>query len=388
MQMTTRLMGSIMAGTLMYWLTACGSADPSPGSPVVSGGDVSGAAISEDMAKDFAGTNQQPPSSAPTPTPGKNIWIIVCGKIVTGCQVPAEAAQEAGAKLGWKVTIVDGNLGVGDAFNNGIRQAIAAKADAIGLFGVDCSHTQGSLQQAATEKIPTFAVGSFDCDNPHIGGQPLFTASLQPQAEHPKYDDWLKAWGAAKARWLAAKNPHAKIIVLAQDGALVSRYPIEGFLGEMKTCPGCEIVQTLRYNTEDMGSGVLRQKFASALVAHREANAVVSPFDSMIQLGGIAQAVSSSGRNIDVVGGEGLAVSLQYIRDRRGQSAAIAYSMGWLGYGAIDTVNRIFAGQEQVPQGWGWQTVDVAHNLPAPGKLYEPSVDYRAAYLKAWGVGT
>ncbi|EFC81431.1 substrate-binding domain-containing protein [Parafrankia sp. EUN1f] len=366
-------------------LSACGS-DGSSGEPAAApAGPTSGTAPRDALATDFASTSQQPPSTAPKPAAGKNVWIIVCGKIVTGCNVTAEMAREAGDKIGWKVTIFDGNLGVGDGYNNGVRQAIAAKADAIVLMGVDCSATRGALQQARAENIPVIATSAFDCDDPSVGAEPLFTAQLRPQDEYPKYAEWLQAWGAAKARWLISANPKAKVIVLDQVGPLSTRYATDGFLGELATCGGCEVVETVEFHTPDMASGVLRQKFASALVAHPEADAVASAFDSEILLGGVAQAVSSSGREITVMGGEALPANTQYIRDGRGQSAAVAYSFGWLGYGTIDTVIRVLAGAEPVAQGWGWQTVDAEHNLPPAGQIYEPALDYKTAYLKAWG---
>jgi ribose transport system substrate-binding protein len=57
----------------------------------------------------------------------------------------------------------------------------------------------------------------------------------------------------------------------------------------------------------------------------------------------------------------------------------------WNGYGIADTVNRALAGEEQVAQGIGWQTIDADHNLPASGGYVAP-VDYKSAYRTLWGL--
>ena len=36
--------------------------------------------------------------------------------------------------------------------------------------------------------------------------------------------------------------------------------------------------------------------------------------------------------------------------------------------------------------GLGWQLVDATHNLPASG-AWQPPVDFKSLYEKAWGVG-
>ena len=54
---------------------------------------------------------------------------------------------------------------------------------------------------------------------------------------------------------------------------------------------------------------------------------------------------------------------------------------------AIDTLNRFFNGAPAVPEGVGMALITKGHNLPASGDEYEATIDFKAAYMKAWGLG-
>jgi ribose transport system substrate-binding protein len=340
------------------------------------------AELNAELEADYKGTFTAPPTSAPPHAAHENVWVVPCGKVVPGCEAPAEAAVEAGEALGWKMTIADGALGVGDGYSVAIRQAVAAKADAIIVTGIDCDFAKGGLQAAKDAGIPTISFGSFDC-----AGTPLFTAAVEPSAKYPSFGDYVKAWGAARARWLIkATDGKAKVINTFLTDSKTAEYPSEGFADELKKdCPGCSIVDTVKFQIADMTDGLLAQKFSAALLAHPEANAVDPTFDSFILAGSMPQAIAATGRKMTIIGGEGLAPAISLVH--AGQvGAEVAYDYGWAGWAAIDTTIRVLDGKPPVPEGWGWQTVDADHNLPAVGKGYTTNFDYRSAYKAAWGI--
>jgi ribose transport system substrate-binding protein len=92
-----------------------------------------------------------------------------------------------------------------------------------------------------------------------------------------------------------------------------------------------------------------------------------------------------------LTGLEGLPANISLIKQGL-QTAVAGVSLEWLGWAAIDGLNRLFAGQPQVDEGIGWQTVDKQHNLPTTpaydGNVAsngQPKQDYQAIYRKSWG---
>jgi ribose transport system substrate-binding protein len=179
---------------------------------------------------------------------------------------------------------------------------------------------------------------------------------------------------------------HAKVISFKEDELLVVKYIREGFEQELAKCKTCEIVKTVDFTLADLGPK-LQQKAQGALLQHPEANAIHVPYDSAMLLG-ISAALLESGRNdqIEAIAGEGFPTNIQLIRDNKGQDAANAFPSKWTGYAAIDSLNSLFHGAQPQDSGIGYKLIDRDHNLPPAGQGYEPAVDYKAAYKKAWGV--
>jgi ribose transport system substrate-binding protein len=190
-----------------------------------------------------------------------------------------------------------------------------------------------------------------------------------------------------KADWVIVKTQgQAKVIEFKEDELLVVKYIREGFEQELAKCKSCEVVKTVDFTIPDFGPK-LQQKAQGALLQHPEANAVHSPYDTPMLLG-IGSAVVESGRNaqLAVIAGEGFPSNVQLIRDGKGQGAANAFPAAWTGYAAVDSLNSVFHGQKPQDAGIGYRLIDRDHNLPGPGKGYEPSKDFRTAYKKAWGL--
>jgi ribose transport system substrate-binding protein len=201
------------------------------------------------------------------------------------------------------------------------------------------------------------------------------------------YASLTRAWAAVKADWVITKTQGlAKVIEFKEDELLVVKYIREGFEQELAKCKSCQVVKTVDFTIPDFGPA-LQQKAQGALLQHPEANAIHSPYDTPMLLG-IGAAVVESGRaaQLAVIAGEGFPSNVQLIRDGKGQSAANAFPAAWTGYAAVDSLNSVFHGQKPQDSGIGYRLVDREHNLPAPGKGYEPSKDFRAAYKKAWGL--
>jgi len=370
---------------------ACGdSADSSSGSPT------SSAVLAEAetaLAKNREGTDRALPKSAPKPQAGKNVWVISCTQAAEGCSRPAAGAKEAGESIGWKMTVFDGK-GSPDVFASGIRSAIAAKADAIILDAVDCVAVKSALQEARQAGVKIYGIFSMDCDDPFVGGKPLFDAQLTYEGGMSFGEYAEGPFIRSLADYVIAETKgEAQIIEFTQDDALIARHLGKGFEARIKDCSGCTIVAKVPITFSDLISGKLQAKAEAALTRYPQANVLYGLYDSALILG-ISQAVVASGRNDDLLvpGGEGLSPNIGFVRDNKGQDSIIGSPANWLGWAAIDGVNRLLQGQPQVDAGIGLQTLDGDGPLPEQTTYYDgniddegnPKVDYQAHYKKIW----
>jgi ribose transport system substrate-binding protein len=397
-----------VVGMTAALVAGCGGGDSSTGSSTAAettateaatGAETTGgeetadfmAEAEKELAADYKGRFTKPPTGAPKPKSGVNIWLISCGEASQGCSEPIAAAKKASEKLGWKPTVIDGNFGIGDAYNSGIRQAISAGAEVIITVGVNCDQAKSGYQAAKAAGIVVIGADSYDCPDPQVeAGPALLSAETQFTPDFKTAGETSEERGRAKADWIIVHTEGEAKVINTDFAALTGgRYEDIGFEEELKKCTTCEVVKKIEYTPTDTSNGVLKQGWASALTQYPEANAGVNTSDGIIIQDGLAQALQSAGRTktFALVGGEGYAPNVELIRSENGESAATPFDSNWLAWGSVDTAIRIMAGEEAVPEGMGIQVIDKEHNLPEEGQAYHAPVDFEAAYEKAWGIG-
>jgi ribose transport system substrate-binding protein len=333
----------------------------------------------------YKGTYGPAPTSGPTAVTGKTVWVISCGQAAYSCSIPAGHAMEAVQAIGWKGNLCDGKL---DPSVEGacVQQAVAAGANAVLLAGIDCSGLSAPLKAAKAAGLKIVDPLGFDCDDPSVGGTPVFDAPMELNG-YANLKDYITDWGASKAAWIIGNNPNAKVIDVTLGGVLVPTYADQGFVAMMKKCAGCSIVDTVQLSLQDVGGGTVQQKIETALQQHPEATVIHPPFDSAIPAW-VVGALKDTGRtNMTVMGSECFETNLDLIRTGGGESACSAIPDEWLEWAAVDSLNRLWSGEtvSQLPDsGAGFQLVDKTHNLPASGAYVTP-VDFKSAYLKVWG---
>ena len=387
-----------LAGAAMLLLTAaCGgsSSGDTAGDSSTSPGVV--AAAKAAVAKNRQGTDRALPSSAPKPEPGKNIWVISCTQAGEGCSAPAAAAKEAGESVGWKMTVFDGK-GSPDVYATGIRAAVADKADGIILDVVDCILVKSALEEARDAGVKIFAFYSFDCNDSLAGsgGEPLFDAEIDFGPAAKTWAEYVdNVYSRAIADYIvAATNGKAKIVEFTEDDLLITRHYKAALEKHLKDCSGCTIVKQVPITLAgDVLTGKLQGKAEAALTQNPQADVLYAPYDSILTLG-VSQAVTASGRNDDllVIGNEGLSANIGFIRDDKGQDFVNGAPDAWVGWAAIDGINRVLHGQPQVDQGIGFQTLDREGPLPKKTTFYDgnidadgnPKQDYKANFQKIW----
>jgi ribose transport system substrate-binding protein len=129
----------------------------------------------------FAGpqSDWRGPTSAPKPVPGKHVAYLANDAQNDATQEWANAVKEAGAKLGWETTIIDGH-GSPVGWQQGFNQAIALKVDGI-VTDADAASLQPQIQDAKSKGI--VIVGSRGRIPRTTGSLGLFV-NIQDPARH------------------------------------------------------------------------------------------------------------------------------------------------------------------------------------------------------------
>ncbi len=339
------------------------------------------AAAQKNVDRFIVGTDTKPPESGPKAVAGKTAYVISCGQAVPGCSMQSNGAVEAGKVLGWNVTLIDGAFGANDGYNRGIRQAIAAHADGIILVSVDCNRVTQALREAKAAGLKVVGQNGFTCAD-----DPSLMSLMVHSTPTPDLASFGQTEGAAQADYIIAKTKgKAKILNFRFVDNTFAIQITNGFSTEIAKCGGCS-VKNGDIALTDYGTPTgFAQKVNSTLLGAGDIDAVRVPFDSFIT-NGVGPAIVNTGKagNTLVVGSEGFAANLNLIREKRGQSVAFASDQEWIGWGAADALNRIFAGSQPAPAGIGFKLIDADHNMPASGD-YHSSIDFKSAYKAVWG---
>ena len=362
-------------------LAACGSDDGGGTDETAKSADVADyeQALDALYEGDF-----EPPSGPPVnPPKGKDIWLVTTGQNIETSQNITAAIEEAGDLLGWDVSLFDGKFEP-SRWLTGVQQALAANADGIILFAIDCAPIKAAVEQADAAGVPVVGVEGQDCD------PSLFDYNLT-FVRGQNFQEWIEeGFAGSQAKWVVADTKgEAKTIVTVQTDLFVTRIALPGIERVFDTCPTCEIVDVVNFVGTDFGPP-LQQKIEQSLNQHPEANSFIAAYDAVMTTGGGAAALRASGRlgDMSIMGGEGSAPGVELIYDEAGIDACSGIDFFPEGYGAVMGMARIFAGQDpyEGETGIGSQICDLEHNLPPKGQAYQAPIDYAAEYEKLWGL--
>lgn len=355
------------------------------------------AAAQQRLKTYYKGTDRPLPTSSPKPRKGMNVWVISCASAAEGCAIPARAIKTAGSKIGWKVTVFDGQFDP-TVQSNGIRSAIADKADAIALVAIDCPNVSTALSRAKAAGIKLYGDFSLDC-NEGAGGKALLDASANLLPKRSSYSTYLRNVRAkVGADWAIAKGgSKANVLIVDQTDLINAQIEKKAFVARFASqCSTCKVT-TVPFTGADLLKGDVKGIVSAALAKAPTTNVVVAPYDASITLGigpAVQQATRASGKKILVVGYEGLSANMAEIKKGGPTSFSSGFPSQWVGWQTVDELNRLFAKKPLVDQGMGFQAVDHDHNIPTKTTFYDGNVgaggkprrNYQANFLKIWGV--
>ncbi len=368
-------------------LGACGSDEENSAPQADNGAAQTDTDYQAELETLYEGTHAEPTGDPIEPEEGMNLWVVSIGQEAEAAQNAAEGLEESAEKLGWDLTIFDGQFDPNRTLT-GINQALADKADGIITLYADCPALKTGLQRADKEQVPVVAVEGSDCNDLNEGDPQLFDYVVRYSGD-ASFREWITDWGRAMAIWVIAQTEgDTNAIVTRETDLETTKLQAAGTIEELEGCADCEM-EVIDFVGADIGPP-LQEKIEQALIQNPDANAFVSAYDAILTSGG-ANALKASGRvdEIAIMGGEGSEPGLQLIRENGGNDACICYPTKWEGYAAVDALARFFLGEDpaETNSGMGFQAVDADHNMPPEGQGYEPPIDFVAAYDRLWGVG-
>ena len=352
-------------------------------SPTETGAAGSAAEWNAKVSALIEGVGFEPPTPGAPPAPtGKSVWWIAQG---LGAEAQAESAasmEELGKKLGWKVTVFDGKFESSTALK-GIEQAIAAKADGIFLWAIDCSAVQAGLEQAKEAKIPAIGIEGLDCD-PNLFSH---TVAYGPAPGRDLLAQW-REWGATQATMAIARtNAQTKALLISETDLAITRAITDGWKATLAQCPTCEVTEEVEFVASDFGPK-LQTMIEQALIKNPTVNALIPAYDAVMTSGG-STAVLASGRQAEifVMGGEGSASGLEQIRTGTGMQGFSGFDSAWEVYAGVDALIRILGGKDPAgtSNGQGFQLGDKDNNMPATGS-FKSSYPFQKYYYEYWGI--
>ncbi|MBX6321811.1 MAG: substrate-binding domain-containing protein [Rhodospirillaceae bacterium] len=327
----------------------------------------------------FAGpqSDWRGPTSSPKPLPGKHIAYLANDAQNDATQEWAKAVQEAGEKIGWQTTIIDGH-GSPVGWQQGFNQAIALKVDGI-VTDADAASLQPQIKDALSKGIVVVGIhaAGFPGPQPDLG---LFVNIQQDPRDI----------GRAQADWIIVHSDgKARVVVTSHCEFAIACAKAHATEERLKQCPGCAV---LEFSNTPISEAAQRQP---ALVT-----AWVQKYGTPLYITSVADYTADfqvpALRTGGVKPGDVILVSADgnksaYARIRAGNqyqlvTAAEPYKLE--GYQAIDELNRAFNGEQ--PSGFVQTpylvTPDNIHAEGGDQDTFIPSNDYEAHYLALWGV--
>jgi len=316
------------------------------------------------------------PTSSPKPASGKKIAYISNDENNDASRAWGVAIQEAGSKIGWDVTIIDGKatpVGWINAFN----QAIALGVNGI-ITSADAASLQEPINEAKAKNIPIVGIHAAALPGPNadLG---LFTNIQQDPREI----------GKAQADWIIAdSNGKGRAVVTSHNEFAIAETKSKATEARLKECPGCEVL-------EYVSSPI-------AEVAQRQPQLVISwiqKYGTPLYITAVADytldfqvpALRSAGvdpEDVKLVGADGQRSAYERIRSGEYQVVTVSEPVEMQAYQAVDEINRAIQGAP--PSGFVQAPYLVTpDNVDAEGgdqNAFIPTNDYKKHYLELWSV--
>ena len=333
-----------------------------------------------DAVKKHAGQKKvwDGPKTGPKAASGKTIAVIAADLKNGGILGVTKGIEEAAAKIGWKVRVLDGGGSISGR-TSAFGQALVLKPDGIIINGFDAVEQKASLERARKAKIPMVSWHA----SPKIG----------PDTENGIFanvsTDAMEV-SAAAAQWAFADAKGKPGVVIFTDSTYQIAIAKADRMKEVIEKLGGTVLEYVDTPIADTSNRMpplttaLLQKYGKKWTHSLAINDIY--FDFMAP-SLIAAGIKGTAQPKSVAAGDGSESAYQRIRSKQYQSVTVAEPLNLQGWQLIDELNRAIQGKK-----WSGYTsplhVVTLDNIAFDGgdkNLFDPDNGYRSEYAKIWG---
>ncbi len=318
------------------------------------------------------------PKTGPKAAKGKTIVVIAADMKNGGILGVTKGIEEAVAKIGWKVRVLDGG-GAISGRTAAFGQALVLKPDGIIINGFDAVEQKASLEQARKAKIPMVSWHA----SPKIGPDPENGIFANVSTDAMQVSEAAAQWAFADAKGkpgvVIFTDSTYKIAIAKADRM---KQVIEKLGGTVLEYVDTPIADTS--NRMPPLTTALLQKYGKKWTHSLAINDIY--FDFMAP-SLIAAGIKGTAQPKAVAAGDGSESAYQRIRSKQYQSVTVAEPLNLQGWQLVDELNRAIQGEK-----WSGYTsplhVVTLENIGFDGgdkNVFDPDNKYKEEYGKIWG---
>jgi ribose transport system substrate-binding protein len=329
------------------------------------------------MTAAFAETAFDGPTTGPVAAEGKSIVVLAADLKNGGILGVTNGVEEAAAKIGWQVRVLDG-AGSVQGRTAAIGQALALKPDGIIINGFDATEQQAALEGVAAAKIPMVSWHSgpkIGCDAPGGIFANVSTDAMQVSEVAAK---WALEDGAGKPGVVIFTDSTYQIAIDKADRIKATIEAGGGTVLEYVDTPIAETSTRMGPLTTN-----LLQKYGASWTHALAINDLYFDF-----MGPALAAAGIAGDGAPLAGsaGDGSEAAFQRIRSGQYQAITVAEPLNLQGWQLVDELNRAVSGAACS----GYVTAPALVTNEGLAKMgdsnaFDPDSPYRESYAAIWG---
>jgi len=316
-----------------------------------------------------------PPASGPkAQKPGATVAFVAADLTNGGVNAVSQGVKEAAAKIGWKVTVIDGKASA-QGRTDALNQALAMKPAGIVLGGFDAKEQASVIKQAAGLSIPV--VGW------HAGPKP------GPDAANGLFSnvttDPLEVSRMAADFAIADSDGTAGVAIFTDSQYEIAVAKADAIKAEIERCSGCKV---LEYQDSPIAEADSRMPGVISGLLQKDGDKLTYLLAiNGNYFGGARAALKDAGKPAagppkSVAAGDGDAAEFQRIRTGDYQAATVAEPLFLQGWQLVDELNRAVAGEQ--PSGFVAKPGLVTKQNAPAGDVFDPASGYRDIYTRIW----
>jgi ribose transport system substrate-binding protein len=318
------------------------------------------------------------PTDGPAAAADKTIVVLAADLKNGGILGVTNGVEEAAAKIGWTVRVLDGGGSV-QGRTAAFGQAMALQPDGIIINGFDAVEQQAALDQVAAADIPMVSWHSgpkIGCDAPGGIFSNVSTDAMTVSEEAAK---WAVNDAGGKPGVVIFTDSTYQIAI---DKADRIKQTIEEMGGNVLEYVDTPIADT----STRMGplTTSLLQKYGSDWTHALAINDIYFDFMGPALA---AAGIKGYGSPKAVAAGDGSESAFQRIKTGQYQSITVAEPLNLQGWQLVDELNRAIQGESCSAYVTAPAVVDMqGAKAMGDSPIFDPDNGYRDAYAKIWGM--